>query len=60
MLLGLLASAQAQPLRDPKNKLWTRPSPDIYRVKIDTTKGSFVLEARELAPLGADGFYHFD
>jgi len=46
-------------LRDPKNTLWTRPSPDIYRVKIDTTKGSFVLEVtRAFAPLGADRFYH--
>src|SRR5258707_13892401 len=57
-ILGLLASARAQPLRDPKNTLWTRPSPDIYRVKIDTTQGSFVLEVtRALAPLGADRFY---
>ena len=59
MLLGLLASAQAQPLRDPKNTLWTKPSPNVYRVKIDSTKGGFVLEVtRGLAPLGADRFYH--
>jgi len=57
--LGLLASAQAQPLRDPKNTLWTKPSPNVYRVKIDSTKGSFVLEVtRALAPLAADRFYH--
>ncbi len=58
-ILGLLASAQAQPLRDPKNTLWTKPSPNVYRVKIDSTKGSFILEVtRALAPLGADRFYH--
>ena len=57
--MGLLASAQAQPLRDPKNTLWTKPSPNVYRVKIDSTKGSFVLEVtRALAPLAADRFYH--
>ncbi|HEY6390005.1 MAG TPA: peptidylprolyl isomerase [Bryobacteraceae bacterium] len=51
--MGLLAiGARAQPVRD-------RPVPEIYRVKIDTTKGSFTLEiTRALAPLGADRFYH--
>ena len=50
---------QAQPLRDPKNTAWTKPSPNVYRVRIDTTKGTFVLEVtRALAPLGADRFYH--
>jgi cyclophilin family peptidyl-prolyl cis-trans isomerase len=34
-------------------------APETYRVKIDTTKGSFTLEVtRALAPLGADRFYH--
>jgi homoserine O-acetyltransferase len=46
-------------LRDPKSTLWTRRAPDIYRVKIDTTKGSFLLEVtRASAPLGADRLYH--
>jgi cyclophilin family peptidyl-prolyl cis-trans isomerase len=50
---------QAQPLGDPRNASWAKPAPPIYRVRIDTTKGSFVLEVtRELAPLGADRFYH--
>jgi cyclophilin family peptidyl-prolyl cis-trans isomerase len=58
--LGLLAMrGQAQPLRDPSNKRWTQVAPETYRVKIDTTKGSFTLEVtRALAPLGADRFYH--
>jgi cyclophilin family peptidyl-prolyl cis-trans isomerase len=58
--LGLLAiRGQAQPLRDPKNKVWIQPSPETYRVKIETTKGSFTLEVTHaLAPLGADRFYH--
>jgi imidazolonepropionase-like amidohydrolase/cyclophilin family peptidyl-prolyl cis-trans isomerase len=34
-------------------------APEVYRVKIETTKGSFVMEVnRGLAPLGADRFYH--
>lgn len=59
ILLGLIAGLQAQPLRDPKDKTWTRPAPELYRVKIETTQGSFTLEVtRALAPLGADRFYH--
>jgi cyclophilin family peptidyl-prolyl cis-trans isomerase len=39
--------------------LWVQRAPDIYRVRIETTKGNFVLEAtRSLAPRGADRFYH--
>jgi cyclophilin family peptidyl-prolyl cis-trans isomerase len=58
--LGLLAiRGQAQPLRDPKSKVWIQPAPETYRVKIETTKGRFTLEvSRALAPLGADRFYH--
>ncbi len=59
-ILGLLAMrGQTQPLRDPRNKIWTRPAPEIYRAKIETDKGAFTLEVtRALAPLGADRFYH--
>lgn len=50
---------RAAALRDPAHSLWDRPAPDSYRVRIETTKGSFVLEAtRALAPHGADRFYH--
>jgi cyclophilin family peptidyl-prolyl cis-trans isomerase len=60
LLLGLVA-ADGQPpaLRDPKNPLWSKRAPDVYRVRIDTSKGSVVLEVtRALAPRGADRFYH--
>jgi homoserine O-acetyltransferase len=59
-LLGLFAAhGQNTALRDPKNALWNKPAPPVYRVRIDTSKGSFVLEAtRALAPRGADRFYH--
>src|SRR5215510_7926897 len=50
---------RAAALRDPTHQLWSRPAPHNYRVRIETTKGSFILEAtRSLAPHGADRFYH--
>ena len=50
---------RAAALRDPKHALWTRPTPELYRVRIETTKGNFVLEVtRSQAPRGADRFYH--
>jgi cyclophilin family peptidyl-prolyl cis-trans isomerase len=46
-------------LKDPAQALWSRPAPDTYRVRIDTTKGPVTLEVtRSLAPIGADRFYH--
>jgi homoserine O-acetyltransferase len=46
-------------LRNPNDPVWTRPAPEVYRVKLATTKGSIVLEvSRGLAPHGADRFYH--
>jgi len=60
VLLGVLAlRAESPALRDPKNALWNQRAPDVYRVRIDSSKGSLVLEvARSLAPRGADRFYH--
>ncbi len=58
LTLAVMAAAQAR-LRNPRHPLWSRPAPAVYRVRIDTTKGSFVLEVtRSLAPRGADRFYH--
>lgn len=46
-------------LRNPADAVWTTPAPAVYRAKIETTKGDFVLEVtRSLAPRGADRFYH--
>jgi homoserine O-acetyltransferase len=45
-------------LHDPQDRIWTRPAPDAYRVKLETTKGDIVLEVtRSLGPHGADRFY---
>jgi len=59
LALAPFAFAQTAPLADPASPLWTRPAPDKYRVRVETTKGPFTLEVtRALAPLGADRFYH--
>jgi cyclophilin family peptidyl-prolyl cis-trans isomerase len=64
-LLVMMASQALPPaqrenaLHNPRDPIWSRPAPDVYRVKIETTKGDIVLEAtRSLAPRGADRFCH--
>lgn len=68
LVLAFLATSVAQvsrtgefaaALRNPGHELWQRPGPETYRVRLETTKGTIVLEAkRALAPNGADRFYH--
>ena len=54
--------AQSEPhaaLLDPDGEYWKHHAPDVYRVKLATTKGDFVIEGhRDWAPLGADRFYN--
>ena len=58
-VLLAVAGAQSGALRDPKHPLWSRPSPEVYRVIVETSRGKFVMEVnRALAPRGADRFYH--
>src|SRR5258708_3283966 len=46
-------------LKDPSHKLWSETAPDAFRVKFETSKGSFVIEAtRDWAPRGVDRFYN--
>src|SRR5882724_9735676 len=46
-------------LKDPTHKLWSQSAPDLSRVKIETSKGLFVIEVhRDWAPRGADRFYN--
>jgi cyclophilin family peptidyl-prolyl cis-trans isomerase len=59
MLGALAAPAGSRALQDPKNALWNKRAPDVYRVRIETSKGAVVLEVtRDLAPRGADRFFH--
>jgi homoserine O-acetyltransferase len=59
LALALLAAAESAMLLDPANPFWSEAAPETYRVRFETTKGNFVLEAtRSLAPHGADRFYN--
>jgi cyclophilin family peptidyl-prolyl cis-trans isomerase len=59
MLGALAAPAGSRALQDPKNALWNKRAPDVYRVRIESSKGAVVLEVtRDLAPRGADRFFH--
>jgi cyclophilin family peptidyl-prolyl cis-trans isomerase len=56
------AQAKAQPSstpnRDSATYWWRRQAPDSFRVRVETTKGVFVLSIhRALAPLGVDRFH---
>jgi cyclophilin family peptidyl-prolyl cis-trans isomerase len=54
-----LAAAEHPALRDPGNPLWSEKAPAMYRVKFETTAGTFLLEVhRDWAPIGADRFYN--
>jgi hypothetical protein len=47
-------------LMNPKHKLWSRRSPDVFKVSMETTKGNIVIEVhRDWAPRGADRFHDF-
>jgi peptidyl-prolyl cis-trans isomerase A (cyclophilin A) len=46
-------------LKDPSHKLWSETAPGTFRVKFETSKGSFVIEAtRDWSPLGVDRLYN--
>lgn len=44
---------------NPKHKLWSQRAPDVFKVRLETSKGSFVIEAhRDWASRGVDRFYN--
>jgi len=75
VLMGLVATAgvgastqpasggSADPARalllDPDHAAWGVQSPELFRVRFQTTRGDFLLEVhREWAPRGADRVYN--
>jgi cyclophilin family peptidyl-prolyl cis-trans isomerase len=47
------------PLMNPKHDLWGQRAPEVFKVRIETGKGSMVIEVhRDWAPRGADRFYN--
>lgn len=46
-------------LADAGHPLWRERVPSVFRVRVETTQGAFVVEVRRTwAPRGADRFYH--
>src|SRR5580693_2428331 len=57
LLLALLFWNDA--LGNPSDPFWKTAAPPVYRVKVETTAGDFVMEVhRDWAPNGADRFYN--
>ena len=57
LLLALLVLHDA--LRNPSDAFWKTAAPAVYRVKVETTQGDFIMEVhRDWAPIGADRFYN--
>ena len=54
-----LAAADHGALREPDSRFWRKHAPAIYRVRVESTQGAFILEVhRDWAPIGADRFYN--
>ena len=46
-------------LMNPKHKMWSQRAPGVFRIQMETSKGSFVIEAhRTWAPIGCDRFFN--
>src|SRR3954470_5466875 len=51
-------AAGPAPLLDPSYEIWSRRSPEILRVRFETSQGDLVVEAhRQWAPQGVDRFF---
>jgi cyclophilin family peptidyl-prolyl cis-trans isomerase len=56
---SLARQAASGPLTHPDNPYWTQTAPAVFRVRFETSKGEFVIEAHHTwAPLGVDRFYN--
>lgn len=44
---------------DPDAEFWNRESPDVFRVRVTTSEGDFVMRVhRAWAPIGADRLFN--
>src|SRR4029079_19503130 len=58
-LTALTGAANHGALRNPNDRFWRKRSPTQYRVRVETSRGAFVLEVhRDWAPVGADRFFN--
>lgn len=60
MLAATLSAPDSRSaLKNPRDRFWLDRSPAVFQVKIETSKGAFVIEGhRESAPRGVDRFYN--
>ena len=61
MLAGLLLllAALNPALRNPGHEFWKRSAPRVFRVRLETTQGAFIIEAhRNWAQRGVDRFHN--
>src|SRR5947209_1999424 len=53
------SSVSSTALLNPQHKFWNQKAPDTFLVKVETSKGDFVIEVRrDWSPHGADRFYN--
>src|SRR5262245_584292 len=53
------AQSPSRALLEPTSAFWSEHAPDMYRARVETSRGVVVMEVRRaLAPLGADRFYN--
>lgn len=59
LVVARQATGSRAALMNPKHKFWSQRAPDRFKVKFETSKGIFVVEAhRKWAPHGVDRFYN--
>ena len=53
------SSSSSAALMNPQHKFWSERAPDNFQVKIETSKGDFVIEVhRDWSPHNVDRFYN--
>ena len=54
-----LTAADRHALHHPAARFWRHQAPAVYRVRVESTQGEFILEVRrDWAPIGADRFFN--
>jgi homoserine O-acetyltransferase len=56
---SIQTSASLAALMNPRHELWRQRSPSVFKVRLETSKGTMVVEAhRDWAPRGADRLFN--
>lgn len=59
MVGGCSHQSEKQALFNPSHEEWEREAPDVSKIRMETSKGEFVIELhRAWAPIGVDRFYN--